>query len=419
MEYTFGAGGDRPVAGRWTYTNSCSFLNTSGINKRLFKAPIDGNPPVLKSNGSGFQEILSSAFSKLNVTRYADAPSSGTGTTRWLYVENQENNPITPGWIKASEVTVTTPACDNALLVNDTSRYYSLPDIPWTINLSSTASPLTFRSWPVSAETMCSRTGSLIGFYGLNRAANPSLYPRQVHPGLDFFTPDTAQNIPILSMSDGIVVGIGIGRNAPSEDPFNQESNRVTHRIWGATANTEGIIGYSVIVRSGYLYILYGYLKSIEGTIWVGAPINAAQKIGTLGLYESRHVHVEIHSYGASTTNFYGGQIRRSGILPVGGIGENDVAPYLYDAAQLLINLPEIVPPPFPTRVTTSNLTPTAGNNVAQIPFSPSNCLLKYETTISSPFAMLETLSGYRTTYEYSRYGSSVSINTQTIPPPP
>jgi murein DD-endopeptidase MepM/ murein hydrolase activator NlpD len=425
IEYMFGAGGDRPVAGRWAYANSCSFLNTSGMNKRLFKAPIDGNPPVLKSNGSGFQEILSSAFSKLNVTCYADAPSSGTGTTRWLYVENQENNPITPGWIKASEVTGTTPACDNALLVNDTLKYYPLPDIPWTINLSSTASPLTFRSWPVSAETMCSRPSNPKGFYALNRAEDPSLYPRGVHPGVDFFTPDVS-NILINSMSEGIVVGIAIGKpETLINEQFNNSANRYSQRIWGGTVINDGInnIGYAVIIRSGYLYLLYGHLRTLDDKIWVGARVTMGQQLGILGKYGERHLHLEVHSFGPSTAGFYSSLIRYSGILPVieGLQGARDVPPYLYDAVQISPSIPQLSGPTLFTQIATNNLITTPGGiNQKSLSFSSfNNCVLEYETVIGQN--KLYTLQDYRTTHEYNALpiGSLYSINLATTPPPP
>jgi hypothetical protein len=78
---------------------------------------------------------------------------------------------------------------------------------------------------------MCSRPSNPKGFYALNRAEDPSLYPRGVHPGVDFFVPEV-NSVSVVSMSDGIVAGIAIGKpRVSANNAFNIISDQLTHNI--------------------------------------------------------------------------------------------------------------------------------------------------------------------------------------------
>jgi murein DD-endopeptidase MepM/ murein hydrolase activator NlpD len=415
MEYTFGAGGDRPVAGRWSYSGAtCTFKRATGANVRVLRAPILNNPPIFNASFTGLREVKAYPNSAVIVSRYADENAS----KRWLYVERQDvTNGQIQGWIEASHLILFSESvpCNFNSLFNETSKYFPIPNLSWSIDISSTSTPI-FKKWPIEASAMCSNVSIPKGFWGLNRAAPGSEYPRNAHPGVDFFVNDSNSNLPVVSMSDGIIAGIGIGKpNTENNSLFESR----THNIWGSAYvnQQESIIGYSVIIRSGYLYILYGHLKSLEPNIWVGAKINAGDMLGTLGKVGQRHLHLEIHSYGSSTNGFYvGNPIRASGILPTGGNASIDVAPYVYDAVQLLPHLPQISGAPLATQVATENLSLVGGINKTLLSLPTYNsCQLTYETVILN---ILSTLDGYRTFHEFAA-SNSMSIKIMTTPPIP
>jgi hypothetical protein len=150
------------------------------------------------------------------------------------------------------------------------------------------------------------------------------------------------------------------------------------------------------------------------------------QQLGILGKYGERHLHLEVHSFGPSTTGFYNSQIRNSGIIPIipgGVIASLNVPPYLYDAVQISPSIPQLTSNLF-NQIKTNNL--LIQNNInynllnlqIQINGQIESCSLKYETIIMGN-AILQTLNEYRTTYEFGNYLSTYSIDVATTPPPP
>lgn len=160
--------------------------------------------------------------------------------------------------------------------------------------------------------------------------------------------------------------------------------------------------------------MLYGHLNSIN--VWVGKEVIGGETIGILGLNNERHLHLEIHSYGSTTTGFYGNQIHSSGILPVGGNGTADVAPYIYDIMQFLPN-PAGLTGNLSSLVATANLTSTPGGDSATLSFT-SGCNLTYLTYLTNPGTgmSLKETAGFRGTHEFTN-AALVSPLTVTTPP--
>jgi murein DD-endopeptidase MepM/ murein hydrolase activator NlpD len=167
-------------------------------------------------------------------------------------------------------------------------------------------------------------------------------YPRNSHPGVDLFVADDMDNIAVKSVDTGIVVGIGVSRI--DENGNFADVSGGTHFYWGSAiqrVNQVRTPGYSVIVRHGHLYMLYGHLSDVKKDIWVGAYVQAGTTLGILGLFNERHLHIEVHSYGHPTildgiSESEASLIGQHGILPVAQQAALMVAPYVYDMVQML-----------------------------------------------------------------------------------
>jgi hypothetical protein len=193
--------------------------------------------------------------------------------------------------------------------------------------------------WPLDiGTTICAVDPSVFELHSIGVAeATNVTYPRDTHTGVDLFAPNLSNNISVVSMGEGIVVGIGVGREFTT-----------THAVWGASVqnNDQGneLPGFSVIIRHGHLYVLYGHLVSLDNGIWVGKGVSTGTVLGTLGKFNERHLHLEVHSYGTSISGSIPSpestMIDSTGILPVGQQGNRIIAPYHYDPLQFLPSPP-------------------------------------------------------------------------------
>ncbi len=109
------------------------------------------------------------------------------------------------------------------------------------------------------------------------------------HFGVDFFS---AEDQRVYSIADdGLVVGIGTNTIGQIRaDKYNRSSQSA----WGSAVLDGGIPGYSIIVRYGQLYVLYGHLKVLDDGIYVGARVDAGTPLGYIGQFGTPHTHIEV-----------------------------------------------------------------------------------------------------------------------------
>ncbi len=279
---------------------------------------------------------------------------------------------------------------------------YAIPEVPWDT--------FEFTNWSVSVRNdMCS-ADALQSIHALGINPQGSLnYPKGTHNGSDLFVhdpsnPTEADWVIVSSMGDGIVVGMhGTG--------FNTD-----HSVWGGAETNAptppfGDAGYAVIVRYGHLYVLYAHLAFIEDYIYVGAPLAAGQQIGIQGKFNSRHAHIEVHSYGAQVKSF----IDWTGILPVNESASEQIPHFVYELAQLLPEIDGYYPAnnvdstgeveyTYTERLATVNLEAFSTYYGADLnlAFDSQNtdlidCTIDYRTQIDATHAVVsETTDGYR-----------------------
>jgi murein DD-endopeptidase MepM/ murein hydrolase activator NlpD len=267
-----------------------------------YLAPITGNPRV-----SMFRADNDSI---LRVRTHAENPASlSSGSQWWIQAGVWENGIQLVGWIFLPETPI--PASALADFQSNTpdetsnygGRFVNGPIPQWQM-------PSDFTHFPISAAAACSSQLPFFEIHGLGWPHNPDVYPQPgFHNGVDFFAPVNAS---VFSISDdGLVVGIGIGQTVEiSNDPFIDivgQSGSAAH--YGAAGVEEGQTGYTVLVRYGHLYVLYGHLKTLEPQqIFVGAPLAAGDRIGTIGQWEITrnlnspearlpHLHLEILNF--------------------------------------------------------------------------------------------------------------------------
>jgi hypothetical protein len=283
-----------------------------------------------------------------------------------------------PMWIKASTITtITLDNCEN--LPIDTK--YNIPGINSAYG-SWTSFTGQFDNWPIDISQVCGFNLRLKEIHGLGiNPPNPPSYAGEYHNGVDFFAP---LNSSIFAMGKGIVVGIAVDEDATE-----------THQAWGGTLGKKAR-GYAVIIRHGHLYVLYGHLKTISDAIWVGAPVDAGMIIGTLGSFNEPHLHIEVHSYGATLPSKVIESGLSTGILPVNSSANDTVATYVYDVMQFLpnpqgysatniLNIKDLV--------AEGNLSGTGDNKDAQFALN-TGCSITYRTRVTSPIAAVK-VNGY------------------------
>ncbi len=292
--------------------------------------------------------------------------------------------------------------------VSNATSDYPLGNLSW--NTFST--PQLFASWPLNLGDICSNSVMTIDTLGIN--ANNTSYPCDLHNGVDFYVSDVAEpdDLPIIdvkSVDEGIVVGIGRG------------SNTVTsHAMWGAANQQFGgqiSDGWSVIVRYGHLFVLYGHLYTLSSSVYVGKLVETGETIGQLGLFNTRHLHLEIHSYGEAIDVPEGSNIHNTGILPLNVSASDIVAPYIYDVTQFLPNPPSYNPSDnnnlsFHELVNALSIT----GNEAQVTMQlQSTCGQTYRTLDPAQSSLLGTVnvSGYM----YRGYRAYPSCNENIVSP--
>ncbi len=310
----------------------CAFVALGGV-KRGYLAPIPNNP-------------ASNLFDKSSTWQYiADQQFTDYVQNQWYRIIRAEviGNPsqFTTydggwNWVKRTDLGAVAAPFSNGDVLPIATQYAITPH-PWNSFNETTG---VFEAWPLDVTQICATT-TLKEVHALGFGNNAS-YPRNTHHGVDLFVPDVVNpsdppEVSVFSMGPGIVVGVGIGSNTV-----------FSHKIWGGDTqmsdNSVETPGYSVIIRHGHFYVLYGHLKEIDKNIWVGKNVNVETVLGKLGKYFTRHLHVEVHSYGTSIASSLLPQFASlfdvTGIIPYGDLqGGQIVAPYHYDLMQFLPNL--------------------------------------------------------------------------------
>ncbi|MBI5666793.1 MAG: M23 family metallopeptidase [Chloroflexi bacterium] len=226
--------------------------------------------------------------------------------------------------------------------------------------------------------------------------------------------PNADTDVTVKSIDSGIVVGLGHGNNTQN-----------THAVWGSTNLDDGSPGWCVIVRYRHLYVLYGHLASISNNVWVGASVSTGQQIGTLGKAGDRHLHIEVHSYGATVSAGIGSDnaanVAPNGIMKVGISANALVPPHVYDILQFLPNPPGYDPAlnnglTLRDLVSTSNpgFTREGDLETIQINFG-SSCILTYKTIHPDASDIVEEIevAGYK----YRGFLTDLEVVTTLVSP--
>jgi hypothetical protein len=131
---------------------------------------------------------------------------------------------------------------------------------------------------------------------GLGFPFDTALYGQPgFHTGVDFYAPDGSSVYSIGG--NGLVVGIGVGESFQGGNLLDIEGKNFSSHEWGSAGVQVGQTGYSVIIRYGHLYVLYGHLRDLDPAIFVGAPVQIGAKIGSIGSYNDPHVHIEVRNF--------------------------------------------------------------------------------------------------------------------------
>jgi murein DD-endopeptidase MepM/ murein hydrolase activator NlpD len=328
---------------------------TTSINKTadVFRAPIEGNPvegriTLKNSNTVGPYLATANGFAVDGITRnlWLHVRSddllwrwvrvkAASGESYEIPIPGESLNAVVPvegmAGIDPVELTEAEVSSCVSAASSDRTAQYPLANVPWTL-------PATPFDWmPLSTDSICQNSGGInqiwgFGLYDINRYA--LRLPKGYHPGVDFFgyIPATSATS-VYSIGDmGIVVGIGI-----NEDNVDSAAN------WGSSNLVENP-GYSIIVRYGHLYVLYGHLREVDPSIYVGKQVSKAARLGAIGTYDAEgdlisepHLHLEIRTFGEAVASgalvIQDGKTKGNifGILKLGG---TQAVP-LYDIAQL------------------------------------------------------------------------------------
>jgi hypothetical protein len=111
------------------------------------------------------------------------------------------------------------------------------------------------------------------------------------HTGFDFFpiemTPN--DNVNVLASAPGIVVGIGVAQT-PNVPPAT----------WGAVGHNG--MGYNIVIRTGKHFVLYGHLREIAPSLYLGARVGPGALLGKLITQtttdgDNTHLHLEVRGF--------------------------------------------------------------------------------------------------------------------------
>lgn len=338
----------------WNRTIVCSVPSPGNAN--FYRAPIGFNPyeGILSFTSSYYDFELDAQF-----TEYVTDDQGITWYRVARILQHGTQQPPPPGdipgnmalavqqkggvWIKPIAWQANGPPdCDTDGL--RVAHEYDIPNIPWD-------SFNGFSSLPISVADICAAQRQEIHALGFPEPQeiyperSPAFYPRDLHGGVDFFMPTTAGSGNVVSVGDGIVVGIGVGYvGQVTKFPISE-----SHHVWGAYETNEatgpdvedepdepGEYGYAVIVRYGHLYVLYGHILYLSDDIWVGSHVRPGQFMGVLGTSGERHLHIEVHNFQEYREQLGYDLLDETGILPYGGDFRSEGAPFVYDFLQLL-----------------------------------------------------------------------------------
>ncbi len=181
-----------------------------------------------------------------------------------------------PSWVKSTDTNVTLAGVGCTNLPDQSTQ----ADNNWDDILP-----------PVALAPLIQSSGSGFRGFGIPDVGQYSDNFHCQHPGFDFNGPLGAD---VNAIADGIVVGM-----ASKYDNTDENGNLKLTRIdaWGATGG-----GYSVIVRTGNRFVLYGELGEIEDALYIGKRVVAGEKLGNLPFTGFPHVHIDIRGYGSSNS---------------------------------------------------------------------------------------------------------------------
>ncbi len=259
-----------------TPTPTPTFTPTPGVPTPTPFTPVPGGCDLTITEGGKIRLgpsvdnfIVTIVNSTTQMPAYAKAIDEGSLT--WYGVMDA-NRPGYLSWI------ADTPY----ITLSDETACANLPDrsIPPDNNWQDILMTATISAPPLQEVD---NTRNFRGF-GIDDAVKyPSVYNCQ-HPGFDFIPSGGVWTV--YAITDGIVVGMGALNDTESTRPD----------AWGAITG-----GFSLIVRTGNRFILYGELSQIHPAMYVGERIHAGQEIGQASQTEG-HVHIEIRGYGGDST---------------------------------------------------------------------------------------------------------------------
>jgi len=238
----------------------------SGTTPYLSYAPLAGNIRIAPLQNGAI----------LRVREYAHDSVNLGGNVTYLGVRIHYETPsyyFVGGWVESNDSGLDAETVQVALsrptITNRTADFAGRFDSAvQSGNIPTWQMPPRFTFYPLSVAQTCdpSLPPNNHNIDGLGIPDDrPDLYGTPpYHPGTDFYAPINSRVYSIAPK--GLVVGIGVG------NPDGLILGVDSAWYWGS-AILDDQRGYSVIVRYGHLYVLYGHLHSIEDTIFVGAPL--------------------------------------------------------------------------------------------------------------------------------------------------
>ncbi len=202
------------------------------------------------------------------------------------------------------------------------SSLFEPPTVPWAV-------PPAFATYPISSQNACS--AGRLDILGLGADTGVTYDPPDEHIGVDFFVQDEITTAYVYSVGNGIVAGIGM-----STEPI------YSAKRWGGTELSLNKKGYSVIIRYGNLYVLYGHLAILKPEIYVGSKVDMGDPIGILGDNGHTHLHLEIRNFGNISPfpedAFAKDEMGQNNIYGILAEKEPKAATNLYDITQFFSN---------------------------------------------------------------------------------